>query len=187
MSQIILKDKVVAFAQITGDGRKGKKDGKEYSVAVEMSAKEKKKYLKEVEEFWEENKPKGAKKPAHDPADAFSTKEGKDGEVLWVNELVEKGITYEKAPDTDFTMKHFEKIGAGSVIDLGIRMFVWDNAHGTGISTVLSVVQLKEFTKYEGSEDSLGGTKIESDGVESSSSKKSDKKDKKKKKSKKKD
>ncbi len=186
-ASFILEDMTVGFAQITGEGRKGKSKEFEYLMAVEMEGKDKKTFIKQINELWESAGFGKAAKPEYDPASWFTADEGKS-ECLWISEKVEKldlDNFYERAPDTDFTMKQFAKMGAGSVVNLGIRAFIWSNENGKGVSIVPTVVQLKEFTKYSGgAATSLGGTKLGDEGVNTSSEKK-DKKKKKKKKEKK--
>ncbi len=158
-----LDNAVVAFAVLTGEGRKGKKSENEYTLAVEVTKKQKRDILKQVNEFWEENKPKKAKKPKEDPEKWFSESQDNKGDfVFWASEIVSKSISLERAKGTTFGMKHFKDLGAGSVVDASYSLFLYDNSYGTGIGLRLSVVLLKEFVKHTGN-STLGGEKIDDD------------------------
>jgi hypothetical protein len=157
---ITLKNKEVAFAVLTGEGRKGKKSENEYTLAVVMSGKDRKKFLDKVYGFWEENKPKKAKEPKDDPKKWFSEKDGVA--ALWSSEVVSKKITRKRKPGTNFTLKEFETLGAGSNVDVEIRIFLYDNSYGSGVGMRLSALQLNEYKKFTGG----GGTSLEGEEID---------------------
>jgi hypothetical protein len=175
---ITLKNKEVAFAVLTGEGRQGKKSENEYTLAVVMSDKDRKKFLDKVYAFWEENKPKKAKDPKDDPKKWFSEKDGVT--ALWASEVVSKKITRKRKPGTNFTLKEFETLGAGSNVDVEIRLFMYDNSFGSGVGMRLSAVQLNEYKKFTGGGGaSLEGETIEDDDIVEASDKPKKKKKKK--------
>jgi len=97
---ITLTDKTVAFAILTGDGRKGKKPENEYVLAIEVTAKERKSIIADLAEFFSDNKSPKTKKPSYAFEDWFTeSKTEKGGFVFWGSELVSNGITYKVAPD----------------------------------------------------------------------------------------
>ena len=183
---IEFQDAVVAFAQITGKGKKGKGKENQYLVGIEFTKKQMKVFIGNLEKLWEDGG-FGKFKPEYDPATWLTQENKKAPHVLWLSEKVEQVDVdnfYERAEGTDFGKKHFEKLGAGSIINLGARAFLWNNENGKGVSIVPTVVHLKEFTKYSGGSASLGGQKVNMDdsGVNNSKSKKDKKKKGKKKK-----
>lgn len=162
------KNKVVAFAVLTGKGRKGKKDENEYTVAVEMSKKEKDRFIKEVTKFWDDEKSNKSKEPK-EPFEKWFTesKSVKGGFVLWVSEVISSKLTRKKASGTSFGLDEFANLGSGSKVDVEIRLFLYDNSYGSGIGMRLSAVQLNEFVKYTGGGGaSLGGDTIDDEGIE---------------------
>lgn len=184
-ASITFNDAVVAFAQITGAGKKGKGKENQYLVGIEFTQKQMKAFTKELEGLWEDGG-LGKFNPEYDPATWLTQENEKAPWVLWLSEKVEQVDVdnfYERAEGTDFGKKHFEKLGAGSIINLGARAFLWNNENGKGVSIVPTVVHLKEFTKYSGGNASLGGTKVDmsGEGVNTKSEKKKKKGKKKKK------
>lgn len=180
------KDQEVAFAILTGKGRKGKKAENEYTLAVEVTKKEKKSIIKDIEEFWDENKSSKAKAPKDNPEEWFTvSKNDKKNFVFWASEVVSQGVTRKVAPGKGFGMKNFEKMGAGSIVDVEYRAFHYDNEWGEGVGLRLSAVLLKDFTKHTGGGGyTLEGEELEDSGVTASDNVGDEKKKKKKKKKK---
>lgn len=177
---------IVAFAQITGKGKKGKGKENQYLIGIEFTKGQMDSFHAKLEKLWSDGG-LGKFKPEYDPKTWLTRENKKAPWVLWLSEKVDQVDVdnfYERAEGTDFGKKHFEKLGAGSIINLGARAFLWNNENGKGVSIVPTVVHLKEFTKYSGGSASLGGQKVNMDdgGVNNAKSKK----DKKKKKGKKK-
>jgi len=165
-AKIEFEDAVVAFAQITGEGKKGKGPEKQYLIGIEFTPKQMKAFTKDLEKLWTAGG-LGPFKPEYDPASWLTQEDKNSPHVLWLSEKVSNVDVdnfYERAEGTDFGKKHFEKLGAGSIINLGARAFLWNNENGKGVSIVPTVVQLKEFTKYSGGSASLGGSKVDMSG-----------------------
>jgi len=158
----------VAFAVLTGAGRKGKKKENEYVIAVEVTPTQRESILDKLNEFWADNKSKTAKKPSHAFEDLFTeSKTNKDNFVFWGAEVVSGTITRKRAEGTTFTMQHFADLGTGSIVDVEYRVFYYNNDFGEGLGMRLSAVLLKEFVKYSGgnSGTSLKGETLEDDGL----------------------
>jgi len=175
---ITLKDQVVAFAILTGAGKKGKKPENEYVLAVEVTAKQRKQLIKELSEFFDEHKTAKAEKPAYEFEDWFTeSKSVKGGFVFWGSELVISDITRKVAPGTGYSLREFGEMGAGSVVDVEYRFFYFNNSFGEGLGMRLSAVKLNKFTPYTGGGGAtLDGDTLQGDGtqVESSASKEED-------------
>ena len=186
MAEMELNGKTVVFAQVTGEGRKGKSKNFEYVVGLEYTKAEMKEFLAGIEEQWQEGKDAKSKKPEHDPEKWFKQdEENKKAYVLWLSETVEKFDDNLFADeDSGFTMKHFKNMGKGSVVNVIAHSFVWSNENGNGISLKLNGLKLLEYKKFDGAGDpgkKLGGKKV---GGMASESKSSDDEGKKKKKKK---
>jgi len=163
-----LKGKTVAFAILTGEGKKGKKDENEYVLAVEVTKKEKNSLIADLTDFFNEHKSPKTKQPAYAFEKWFTeSKTTKGGFVFWASEVISKDITRKVAPGSGYGMKEFEKIGAGSVVDAECRFFHFNNSYGEGLGMRLSAVLLKEFTEYAGAGGaSLEGETLKADGVQ---------------------
>ena len=169
---ITLKDQTVAFAVLTGEGRKGKKPENEYVLAIEVSAKQKDKIIKDLTKFFDENKTAKAKGPAYKFDDWFTESKTVDGGfVFWGSEVVSNGITYKVAPGTGYTIDNFANMGAGSNVDVEYRFFYFNNSYGEGLGMRLSAVKLNDFVAYTGGGGgTLEGDTLQADGVQVASS-----------------
>ena len=165
---ITLKSQTVAFAMVTGKGRKGKKPENEYVLAIEVSLKQKTKIIDELSEFFNANKSVKTQKPAYPFEDYFTeSKTVKGGFVFWGSEVVSSGITYKVAPGTGYTMDNFAQMGSGSVVDVEYRFFHFNNSFGEGLGMRLSGITLKDFTAYTGGGGaSLEGDTLQGDGTQ---------------------
>jgi hypothetical protein len=183
---IKLEDKEVAYSFLAAEGKKGKKDENEVTIAVKMTKKEKKAFLEEVEALWEDSKTNKVTEPAYAFDDWFSEDQNDDKMyVLWVNNLVSNKLALKRAAGTSFTRENFDTLGSGSVVDVEVRSYYWNNKFGEGVSIALSGVLLKEYVEFSGGGgQSLEGEEIVDMDVVEESKPKKDKKDKKKKKKK---
>ena len=165
---ITLKDQTVAFAILTGEGRKGKKPENEYVLAIEVSAKQKRKIIKDLTKFFDENKTAKAKGPSYAFDDWFTeSKTVKGGFVFWGSETVSNGITYKVAPGTGYTIDNFANMGADSKVDVEYRFFYFNNSYGEGLGMRLSAVKLNDFVAYTGGGGAtLEGDTLQTDGVQ---------------------
>lgn len=160
------KNAVVAFAVLTGEGRNGRKKENEYTLAVEVTPKQKQKIIDEVLEFWDENKPKKANAPKEDPNNWFTeSQSNKKNFVFWASEVVSKNITRKKAEGSEYGLKHFADLGSGSEVDAEYRFFMYDNEYGSGVSVRLSAVCLNKYVKYAGGGSSLDGDTLDDEGI----------------------
>jgi hypothetical protein len=158
----------VAYAVLTGAGRKGKKKENEYVLAIEVTPEQRENLLDKLNEFWAENKTPKAKKPSHAFEDLFTeSKSNKENFVFWGAEVVSGTITRKRAEGTNWTMQNFADLGQGSVVDAEYRAFYYNNDFGEGLGLRLSAVCLHEFVKYSGSNSgaSLQGETLEDDGL----------------------
>ena len=165
---ITLTDRTVAFGILTGKGRKGKKPENEFVLAVEVTAKERKRIIADLTEFFNDNKSPKCTKPSYAFEDWFTdSKENKGGFVFWGSEVVSNGITYKVGAGTGYGMQHFADMGPGSKIDVEYRFFYFNNSFGEGLGMRLSAVKLNEFVKYTGGGGaSLGGDTLQGDGTQ---------------------
>ena len=163
-----LKKVEVAFAMLTGEGRKGKKAENEYVLGVVVSKKQKKQIIDEISEFFNSNKTARAKEPAYDFEDWFTeNKEDPGTFIFWASEVVSNDITRKVAPGTGYGMKEFSSMGSGSVVDAEYRFFYFNNSYGEGIGLRLSAVLLREYVEYSGGGGStLEGETLQMDGTQ---------------------
>ena len=165
---LTLTGKTVAFAILTGKGRKGKKEENEYVLAIEVSKKERKQIIDDLTDFFDENKSNKADGPAYPFEDYFTeSKTVKGGFVFWGSEVISNGITYKVAPGTGYDMQNFADLGAGSEVDVEYRFFYFNNSYGEGLGMRLSAVKLNDFVKYTGGGGaSLDGDTLQGDGTQ---------------------
>ncbi len=165
---LTLLNKTVAFAIVTGKGRKGKKEENEYVMAVECSPKEKKAIIDFVEEFFGANKSNTKAKMKQSPEDWFTpSKSDPKNFVFWASEVISSGITYKVATGTGYDMKSFAALGSGSVVDAEYRMFHYNNSFGEGVGLRLAAIKLNTFVAYTGAGGaSLEGDTLQADGTQ---------------------
>lgn len=155
--KLVFEDHPVVFAQLTGKGRKGKNKKQQYMVAIGLDKKQAKAFENQLDEFWEENKPSKADEPDHDFHKWVKPDENKKGQyVVWFRVNVDNvaGKTYlYAAKGKGFTKKHFDNMGAGSIVDVSANLVLYENDGDYGLSLYLRNVRLKEFIKYEAQND----------------------------------
>ena len=115
--------------------------------------------LKELQQEWEDNATRAELKKGFDPEKLFK----KDG-VFYVQQAVTEKIHYLKAKGTKFTMKDFDVIGKGSVMDVEFDIFQYpDQGSGPGVGSRLVGVTLHELVPYTGSETTLSGDELDAE------------------------
>lgn len=191
MSNKIL-DAEVSFCSITKpDGHKNNK----HLLGVYVDKAFKKKFEKDFNKCWDENKTAKAKKPAYAFKDWFSKDDGEHDKknkgrlVFWLNANAhsEYGITLKQCDDCDFDEKDFGVIGTNSVIDVEYDLYYHNHAdYGEMVLRSIKAVLLKKLVRYEGGDD-LDGKAIQKKDKAKKEDKKKDKKSDKKDKSKKSD
>ena len=179
----IFNDREVVFAMLTGEGIEGE-SGNQYTLAFKVTPKEKKAIVKEVIAFFKENNPGDRSEPARDPNDWFTEDEESGDFIFWVNAPIDadvkpnRRIKRKRAPGTTFGLKEFENMGAGSIVDVKVRFYIYQvkNNKGNytgryGINRALNEVTLKEFVEFTGADDGVhtDGEEIGSDGVDTAS------------------
>ena len=176
----IFNDKEVVFAVLTGDGLEGE-NGSQYTLAFKLSPKEKKALVKEVLTFFKENNPGDTSKPTRDPEDWFTKDEESDDYIFWTNAPIDadvkpgRRIKRKRSPGTTFTLEHFETLGAGSIVDVKVRFYIYNTKNNRGnytnrygINRALSEVTLKEWVEFTGGDDGVhtDGEELGNDGVD---------------------
>ena len=171
---------------ITGSGKKDLNDNDRFvaSVSYPESSAEAKAVTKMIDDFWEENKPKGRKQKSKGIAKEFyprsHEKAGEETGNILVNFWT--GIVYpDGSPKVIKTMnaKGVEvalggrKIGNGSRGAISGAMAIYDNGPAAcGVTLYLNAVQLTKFVEYTDDagfaavedEDAFTGEELNSDG-----------------------
>ena len=125
--------------------------------------KECKKLKKKIDEFWEENKPKGAKKPRNLPYFIAESNEDypddKDvGRLLFIASKSEKGkdgkdlggVTVYQ-PD-GYEYDEIPNIGSGTIANIIVDLFTWVYKKKPGASMWLNKLQVLDLKEYSGGE-----------------------------------
>jgi len=132
------------------------RDGKEYSVSVELGKKQEKWLRGEVMEFWNENKPSGA---GDEPAN-FANVVRDDGRAYFKTQVefdgkpnIVKIVDGKKNP---LDPEQFGSFSGDTTGRVSCTMGIYTSGRAAGVSLYLNAVQLITFEPYEGS-DSTGG------------------------------
>ena len=175
---MILENKRVVFAQVTGNGD----DDGRYKVAIAVNEKDIKAITKERNKVWgnKEGEPKQSMQ------DWLSEDENTKDTLLWLscnakNTNPNHDLNYIVGDDDNFTMKDFSIIGTNSKVTIEFNMFNTTFKSKPNIGRAMIAVQLLELVPFEGgaTPTTLKGKKLSVDGT-SAPKKKDKKKDKKK-------
>ncbi len=150
----------IPFGCVTGEGVDNfDGDGKEYSISIMLSKKEKKDVLETVMNFWEENKPKqGGDEPDNFENIVRDTEDG--GHILYSKTRTHFGekqnvVAIVNHEGSKLDPAEFGNIGAGSKGRLAVKMGIYTQGkRSAGVSLYLSAVKLTEFVPYSGSDGS---------------------------------
>lgn len=146
----------------TGEGKKNKHEKYKYQASVIVPDAEAQAFKDQIDEFWKENKPKGAKKPAtkgYRNQSVKSEEVDEDGDAIYVdvpgftefffstNATWPDGkprkiaIINSKNQPIEFT----QRIGNGSIGRLGGIMDIYDVAGNQGINLYFGAIKLLKF------------------------------------------
>ena len=190
---MILENKRVAFAQVTGDGD----DDGAYKVALAVSKKDIKEIEKERMKVWDKSNT-GTRKTPFQSVEALLTDDEDTGDKLfWIGCDADPAnpshkLDYIVGEEDDFGIKDFAIIGTDSKVTVEFNFFITkkNDKKKENVGRSLLAIQLLELVPFEGGSTptTLKGKKLSEDGTsKKSKSEKSDKKDKNKKKKKSKD
>ncbi len=145
----------------------------------------------QIDAFWKENKPKGAKKPRNlpyfisEPSDEYPDDED-EGRLIFIaskNETSKEGkdlggVQVIKKNGVPYGDDDVPTVGGGTVANLSTDMFCWTHKRDHGVSLWLNKLQVLDLVEFSGG-DEFGD---ESEGADNFDDDKAEKKDKKKKK-----
>lgn len=149
----------------TGEGKKNKHDKYKYQASVIVPDAEAKPFVDQINEFWKENKPKGAKKPntcGYRNHSVRTDEVDEDGDPIykdvpgftefffstaaaWPDGKPRKiSIANAKNQPVEFN----KKIGNGSIGRLGGIMDVYDVSGNSGVNLYFSGIKLLKYVEY---------------------------------------
>jgi len=139
--------------------------------------KECKKLKKKIDEYWEENKPKGVKKPRHlpyfisEPSEEYP--DDKDaGRLIFIaskNEKSKDGKDLGGVPvyqPDGYEYDEIPNIGSGTIANIIVDLFIWTFKKDAGVSmwlNKLQVIDLKEYSGGESFDNEKGKKKFDDD------------------------
>lgn len=157
---------------ISGEGRPNKTGKLMYkaSVVCEPDAPGVEAFKKSIDDFWKENKPKGAKKPntiGYRPHSVKSNEVGEDGEAIYeetgkVEFFFSTGTTWPDGSQKKIKVYNSKgsevnlgdkKVGNGSVGRISGNMAIYDVAGNQGINLYLNSVMITKFVEYVDGDD----------------------------------
>jgi len=170
MTQKVIDSPIGTFewAHITGQGKPDLQGLPKFSIDVVLTPEQAEPFKVLVNEFWEANKPKGAKKPKslgyypHTVKDVEATKEAGENVYTETGNTVVRfktGVTYQSGDPKVvkiFNSKGNEvslqgkKIGNGSRGRVNGIMAIYTNAANHGVTFYLNSVQISKFVEYSG-------------------------------------
>jgi hypothetical protein len=155
------------FVIINGEGHANQKGKLQYKASVVLDPADPKciAFKKLIDDFWAENKPKGAKKPntcGYRPHTVKSTECDEDGDPIYeetgkLEFYSSTGTTWpdgskkvirvynSKAKEVDLGTK---KVGNGSVGYIAGNLDVYDVAGNQGVNLYLDAIQITKFVEY---------------------------------------
>lgn len=156
---------------IDGEGREDQSGNMKYSACVVMTPEEAQPMIDAIDEFWEENKPRAAKKPK---SLGFANEKVNEKETGNISFMFKTNVTYPdgKANVVDVYNAKAKKISLGGrkigngsegYISGSMDVYTTDKTGKTaGVTLYLNAVQLTKFVEYEGNT----GFEAEEDGFE---------------------
>ena len=146
----------------TGDGKKNKYDKYKYQGSVIVPDAEAAPFIKQIDEFWKENKPKGAKKAAtkgYRNQSVKSDEVDEDGDAIYVDVpgftefFFSTNATWPDGKPRKITVinsknqpiEFTQRIGNGSIGRLGGIMDIYDFQGNAGINLYFGAIKLLKF------------------------------------------
>ncbi len=192
----------ISYANVYGEGAydytamksEGKDGGREYVATLSLTKEQKKDFLKDVMEFWEEEKPKSA---GNEPANFEKiVRKEEDGQLkLYTKTKTEFSGKVNIIPivnheGTRLDGSEFGLIGDGSKGRLAVILSLQEGKAGLGVSVYLNAIKLTKFVapasngasafgKEDGEVEATGGFKNEPTSEDEPKKKKKKKKSKK--------
>lgn len=150
----------------SGEGKENKNGVKKYQASVVVPDEQAKPFCDQIDAFWKENKPKGAKQPntcGYRPHTVASDEKDEDGDTVYVEVpgFTEFFMSTNAAwPDGKprkiniFNAKNqpvalTKKIGNGSIGRLAGVMDIYDVSNNTGVNLYFSAIKLLKLEEYQ--------------------------------------
>lgn len=159
------------WVYITGEGRKNKQGTAKYQASLVLPTKEAKEFTDQIDAFWKDNKPAGAKKPTtcgYRPHTMKSSETDEDGDPIYkeVPGMTEIFFaTGTEWPDgkkkviriynskANLVALGEKRIGNGTIGQLSGNMCVYDVSGNQGINLYLEAVKISKFVEYTGGDN----------------------------------